>query len=189
MSVAEIKFGYEIYYMVSLHDITETANLRERLTTASPIDDLTGLYSKQGLLTLGDYNLKMADRMKKGMIFLMVDLDNLDRIREIKGQDEANNALIETADILRETFRQSDIVCRISDNKFVAIAIGASKGTENIIIGRLQKNIKLFDAKGRRQYKLLLNSVIIYYDPNNPCTVDELLNRADIMLIGRKKEG
>ncbi len=178
MSVAEIKLHGETFFMASMRDITELIQLRREKEEVPLIDDLTGLYNRRGLTTLAEYQIKMADRQRKGMLLLMFSLRNFQEIASSFGQSEANSALVEFADILRQTFRISDIIARIDENKFAAIAIGAQKNHTDILVVRFKSKLGLHNSQKGRKYKLLAYVGAAFYNPNAPCSIDELLAEA-----------
>jgi len=59
--------------------------------------------------TLSEHLLKTAKRQQKGLIMLYGDLDGLKGINDILGHQKGDWALIDIANILKETFRDSDM--------------------------------------------------------------------------------
>ncbi len=49
-------------------DISERKRMEEELRSLSLRDELTGLYNRRGFMTLAERELKMADRMKRGIL-------------------------------------------------------------------------------------------------------------------------
>lgn len=170
-----------------LRDITERKQAEEKLRSLSITDELTGLYNRRGFFTLAEQQLKLADRMKRGMLLLFADLDNLKWINDTFGHDEGDLALIEIANILKETFRKSDITARIGGDEFVVLAIEAHRNSANILTTRLQENLKAHNAKRGRGYELSLSMGIARYDPESPCPIDKLISLADKSMYQEKR--
>ena len=63
----------------------ERHQLQMALHAMSLIDELTGLYNRRGFLTLARQQLKMADRLRKRVSHIFVDLDGLKRINDTMG--------------------------------------------------------------------------------------------------------
>lgn len=150
-------------------------------------DDLTGIYNRRGFFTLVEHELKKAKRKKSGIFMLFADLDDLKKINDTWGHQEGDMALIETAGILRKNFRESDVVARIGGDEFVVFPVGTSGDCVSKILDRLQQAVDLNNAKSSRAYKLSLSAGIAYYDAENPCSIDELLARADKSMYERKR--
>lgn len=160
--------------------------LHEKLKEMSVTDELTGLYNRRGFFALAEHELKMASRMKRGIYLLFGDFDKLKKINDTFGHQEGDLALIRTADILRETFRESDIIARIGGDEFVVIPINADGNDVDIIIARLQKKLEVYNTKETGRCKLSLSIGITYYDPDHPCSIDELLGQADKSMYEQK---
>ncbi len=170
-----------------LRDVTERRHMEEELRSMSLRDELTGLYNRRGFITLAAQELKMADRLKRGIYILYADLDGLKAINDTLGHKEGDAALKETAVILSESFRNSDIIGRIGGDEFVIIPIGTAGDNLDIIISRLQKNIEMRNDKSDLKYKLSLSVGTAYYDPEHSVTIDELLTTADALMYSQKK--
>jgi diguanylate cyclase (GGDEF)-like protein len=158
-----------------------------RLHTLSITDELTGLYNRRGFFTLANNRLMLAKREEKGAMMLYADLDNLKEINDTLGHDEGDRLIRKTADILKSTYRTSDIIARIGGDEFVVFPIGADEDQAAKTAKRLQENIENFNAKYNKRYKLRLSIGIATYDPNSVQSVDELLAMADSLMYEHKK--
>lgn len=180
--------GDTVAVTVISKDITKRKHMEDELRTVSLTDELTGLYNRRGFLVLAEQHLKIANRDKKGIFMLYADLDGLKEINDKFGHREGDMMLSETAKILRDSYRESDIIARIGGDEFVVIPIGIVGNDTAIIIDRLQRKIDTYNSiNHRRGYKLEISAGLAYYDPKNPCNVDELLEKADSMMYEQKK--
>lgn len=151
------------------------------------IDELTGIYNRRGLLTLGEHYLKIVKRQKKGICMLYADFDGLKKINDTWGHHEGDAALIETADIFKNNLREADIIARISGDEFAAIPVGTTADSVDIVLARLKKAIEINNSKGAHAYRLSLSVGIAFYDPEHPCSIEELLVQADKSMYERKR--
>jgi len=149
-------------------------------------DELTGIYNRRGFFALVEYQFNMAKRSKTGLFMLYADLDNLKIINDTLGHQEGDRALIETADILRNNFRQSDIIARIGGDEFVVFPVGTSADCVDKILGRLEKALEAYNVENNSGYSLSISAGISFYDPELPCTIDDLLAAADRSMYERK---
>ncbi len=192
VSLNRIKIGSEFFLQVIVRDITIQKQAEEALKAMSLVDDLTGLYNRRGFLTLAGQELKVANRMKRGVFLLFTDLDDLKGINDTFGHVEGDQALKETARILKETFRDPDILARIGGDEFVVLAIeGASEVGPGLLVERLRKNLDDHNQKLIRAYRLSLSMGVVGYDPERPVPIDSLLIQADRLMYldkQRKKE-
>jgi len=188
MLVTETEIDGETIYVVSLRDITDLVMLREKLRTLSYTDDLTGLYNRRGFFIVAQQQMKIARRHKKGMLLFFIDLDRLKWINDTFGHLEGDQALIALANILKDTFRSSDIIARFSGDEFVAFAIETNSEGGDIIANRLQKNIDAYNKKEKLPYKISVGLGMASYDPEEPCSIYELITRADKLMYKQKQE-
>ncbi|MEW6419124.1 MAG: diguanylate cyclase [Nitrospirota bacterium] len=161
--------------------------LQEKIRAMSVTDELTGLYNRRGFFTLAERELKMANRHKRKMFFIYADLDNLKEINDTFGHLKGDMILIETAKILRETFREADIIARIGGDEFIVVLIETTEADAEIVISRLRENIDIHNKKRNLNYKFSISTGIACYDPESPSSIVELLNNADKSLYERKK--
>ncbi len=159
---------------------------QEEIRVLSFTDDLTGLYNRRGFFTLVEQQLKLFKRQMKGIYMLYADVDNLKEINDILGHKEGDMALIDVANILRKNYREADIIARIGGDEFVVIPVETTGDNIDIISSRLQKGLKIHNAEKNHKYKLAISVGIAYYNPENPCSVDELLVRADKAMYEQK---
>ena len=173
--------------LISCEDITERKQLEKKLHALSITDELTGLYNRRGFLTFTQQPLKLAERTKREMLLFFADLDRMKWINDTFGHQEGDNALIEVAMILKETFRESDIIGRMGGDEFAVLATEVSKSTPRILKERLRNCIDSRNRLTARHYKLSLSIGLVQYNPENPCSVDELIARADALMYEEKR--
>lgn len=161
--------------------------LQAKLIRMSVTDELTGLYNRRGLFTIADQQFKLANRLNEIIYVLYADMDNLKGINDRFGHEEGDRALMETASILRTTFRQSDIIARISGDEFIVIPIGTTDEGARIAVSRLSQNLASYNASGDRGYQLLFSVGIASYNPKSPSSIDEVLSEADKSMYEQKR--
>jgi diguanylate cyclase (GGDEF)-like protein len=152
---------------------------RVELQSLSLVDDLTGLYNKRGFILFAQQQLSLSVRAKRGMILFFIKLNGLKEIKDKSGHQSGDLALIETASILKEVFRDSDIVGRHAEDEFTAIAIESFDANNEIIITRLQDDLYSSNKQANRLYELSLSIGTAYYDTEELCSIEKLINRAE----------
>lgn len=90
-------------------------------------DELTGLTSKNGFLYLGDMALRLATRWNKPARLSVVNLTGYRILQDVYGSQARDLALIETADMLRDLFPDSDLLARTGPTQFSALSIGPTE--------------------------------------------------------------
>lgn len=175
--------------VVSLaQDITTRMEAEKKLRDLSLLDELTGLSNRRGFLTLGTQQVKIADRLRQGLALIYADLDKMKWINDTFGHKVGDQALIDAAFILKSSFRASDIVARLGGDEFVGLVLETADHTGEAIMSRLQENLNACNLQANRQYALSISFGITRYDPQNPCSLEELLERGDKVMYEQKKK-
>ena len=178
----------EIFQVVhTSRDFSERKLMEDKLYRMSVTDELTGLLNRRGFYTLCEQQLKLSKRQNKGIYLLYADLDNLKEINDTYGHYEGDTALKGAAAIIKECFRDADIIARIGGDEFVVVPIGSSGSNLEKIIERFLKNVENYNIKVQPAYKLSLSAGTAYYDLLNPCSIDDLLKQADKSMYENKK--
>jgi diguanylate cyclase (GGDEF)-like protein len=148
-------------------------------------DDLTCLYNRRGFFASATQQLKLAQRNGQNLLLLFCDVDNLKKINDTYGHQEGDLALLRTADALEESFRSSDILSRLGGDEFVVLATETSEQTQDVILRRLEKNLKKMSATEQR-YRLSLSIGVARFDPKHAVTLGELMVQADKAMYEKK---
>ena len=175
MRTIAIVWRNEVAYLIWLHNITGLVSIREELRGVYMIDELTGLFNRRAVLMLGEQQIKISNRTKRGIFFIQISLANFSDINNSYGPYAVDEALTDMAYILKDTFRKSDIIARFGDNKFIVLALEANKESGDTICSRFQHNIDVFNNKNKRKYKILIDFKRLYYDPDSRSSLDDIL--------------
>jgi two-component system, cell cycle response regulator len=162
-------------------------HLQERLREMSNSDELTGLYNRRGFYAIAQQQLKVANRAKGEVALLFADMDKFKSINDQWGHQKGDEALVSMADILKQTFRESDLIARISGDEFALLLIDIPEKNMSIVFNRLQKNIDAFNIHSGGMFNLSLSIGMSVYYHDRPCSVDELLRQADRRMYEQKQ--
>jgi diguanylate cyclase (GGDEF)-like protein len=159
----------------------------DELRALSLVDELTGLYNRRGFLTLATQQLKLCDRSMRPAMVIFVDLDGMKRINDELGHEYGDQALIETASVLRQCFRYSDVVARLGGDEFVVLAVEADPPTGDLVEARLYAKLDELNRRPGRAFELQFSVGIAGYDPSKSEMVEEVLARADALMYDAKR--
>jgi len=149
-------------------------------------DELTCLYNRRGFFAAAVQQLKVATRKEQSLLLLYCDVDNLKKINDSYGHREGDMALIRAADALEQAFRASDILARLGGDEFVVLAEASGK-TEELVLRRLEKNLKELNAEETR-YELTLSIGVARFDPKCAMPLGELMAQADEAMYEEKRK-
>ena len=175
------------FYVINMRDVTEHMRSLERLRSLSNVDPLTGLLNRRGFIAAAQKQLSLAQRTKREMLLIFLDLDNLKQINDSQGHIEGDQGLIEAALILQKTFRQPDILCRYGGDEFSVLALEAVGGSGDTISTRLKNNIEEHNSRKREGKQISMSLGIANFNPEMPIPIEELIERADLRMYEDKR--
>src|SRR6185437_13569342 len=93
-----------------------------------------------GFRTLAEHHLKLAHRTR-GLVVAVADVQSLAEINATHGRNEGDRALVAASQVLRETFRASDVIARIRDDDFAALMLDAADDSSDLVAPRLRERV------------------------------------------------
>lgn len=166
----------------------ERFRLNKRLMHMTITDDLTGLNNRRGFIALAEHQINSAKRTGTDLLVLFIDVDGLKLINDRYGHHIGDRTLVATAEILRTTFRESDILARIGGDEFAVLAVASRENNRVSIWERLDSKRKQFLANINESYDLSFSVGISEWKPDDPKNLDVLMNEADAAMYAQKLE-
>jgi len=150
-------------------------------------DELTRLYNLRGFSLLGDHVLNLAHRTQVPCSVLFVDVDNLKQINDSLGHAIGSAILVETAELLNKTFRETDVLGRIGGDEF-AVVCQCSHVTISIAANRLEAAAVNRNAQPGRAFPLSFSVGYSTADEHECQSLQELLSLADKAMYQDKRQ-
>ena len=172
----------------SVRHAIERHRLFSALRSLSLIDDLTGLYNRRGFTDLGEQYLKLARRSGRGVTMVYLDLDRFKTINDSLGHHVGDRALLKVADILRATFRRSDIIARLGGDEFGVLALEAADESSETLVERLRERVADFNSSSPDPYQLSVSLGMAQHDDDPRVRLEDLVAEADAAMY-REKHG
>jgi diguanylate cyclase (GGDEF)-like protein/PAS domain S-box-containing protein len=188
VSITIVSIKGERLQLVHWRDISEKKETERQLRELSLIDELTGLHNRRGFLALATQQIKVADRLGRGVILLYADLDDMKWINDTFGHKQGDIALKEAADILKASFRASDIVARIGGDEFVGFALESADDSGGSITSRLEENLRAHNLRAGLLHRLSLSFGTARYDVREPSTIEQLMEKGDKDMYRQKQQ-
>ncbi|HZI21801.1 MAG TPA: diguanylate cyclase [Gemmatimonadales bacterium] len=151
------------------------------------VDDLTGLYNRRGFLTLATRDLRLARGGGETLLVAFADLDDLKGVNDAAGHAMGDRALRDTAALLRQTFRDSDLVARIGGDEYAVLVRHAGPESAGTLTERLKRHLKDFNRRAGRPYQLSISLGFAAHKASTLGSVAGLLERADRALYRDKR--
>ncbi|MBN8218675.1 MAG: GGDEF domain-containing protein [Spirochaetes bacterium] len=162
------------------------AEHNQELSQQAHRDELTAVYNRRGFFDLAREALaRKAPAGMKRVVFLM-DLDGLKPINDLHGHKSGDVALLSAARLLREGFRQSDLVGRLGGDEFAVLTQVASLADLPLILERLAARAEAFNAGSGLPFRVGMSfGTAVHEDPRE--TLEQLLARSDAGLYAEKR--
>jgi diguanylate cyclase (GGDEF)-like protein len=161
-----------------------------RAEALSVTDDLTQLYNSRYLNDALRKETKRAMRSGWPLSLLFIDLDGFKRINDANGHLLGSRALIEAADVIRSSARETDIVARFGGDEFAILLPETGLEGAKSVARRLRDRIQRFAFLAERsQNNRLTASIGVATLPDVADTAEGLLQAADAAMYRVKKAG
>jgi diguanylate cyclase (GGDEF)-like protein/PAS domain S-box-containing protein len=161
----------------------EQAQTLERLAN---LDELTGLYNRRGLATVGERVLYEARRSGTPLGILFIDLDGLKTINDRFTHRAGDQALRAVATILQDATREVDVAARIGGDEFCLLASNATTKSIEALATRIDAAVGEHNREAANAYGVSVSIGRVLFDARSPGSVDDLVERADSAMYDRK---
>ena len=142
-------------------------------------DSFTGLYIRDGFLTLGKRAIETAKRRKSTLVLLCMRIDNLAALRAGHGPIAVESSLREVAALLAGGFRGTDIIARLGESQFAALAVDAAEPSAPVLCQRMEKRIAVFNRERGPRGPLELRICARCWSPKEAITFSEFLDSVE----------
>lgn len=164
-------------------DVTMERQLEEQILRNSNTDFLTGLYNRRSL-----YQYLHNNRNGRLLNLLYVDLDYFKHVNDTYGHKVGDDALILTAKVLRECFK-NEFIARIGGDEFLIVQLGEAQ--REALESKAQQLLdQLSDVFGSTENMDSLSASIgIVQNGAQDKDIDLLIQQSDAALYQAKESG
>lgn len=166
---------------------TRVVELQDELRRMGTADSLTRLMNRRGFLPTAEHHLEMAKRTYMPTALMFLDLDGLKRVNDSLGHAAGDGMITEAAYVMRQTFRASDLIARMGGDEFCVLFTTESEATANAAVMRLQEAVLQANAQEGRPFELSFSTGVAMFDPEQPCSLDQLMATADERMYVNKR--
>lgn len=176
-------------YVAIFSDISERKASEEKVLHLAYHDPLTGLPNRFAMHDKLTQAINFAKRNKKQLAVMLIDLDNFKTINDTLGHLTGDQLLVQVAQRICKSVRQSDLVVRLGGDEFVVILpdidspFDAAHVADNILLSVSQNY--LIDGHELRTSP----SIGICLYPDDAIDDQDLIKKADVAMYHAKSSG
>jgi diguanylate cyclase (GGDEF)-like protein/PAS domain S-box-containing protein len=124
-------------------DITDLKLGEEKLRYLSLHDPLTGLYNR---IYFEEEIRRMEKTRYETVGILSCDVDGLKLVNDTLGHDQGDRLLVAAARVIRESFREGDLVARIGGDEFAVVLPNTTEPSVDNACQRIQEAVATYNA-------------------------------------------
>jgi len=166
-------------------EISRRDQVEKEIRSISVTDVLTGMQNRRGFFMQAEQSFKMAQRQGLASALIFVDIDRLKTINDSLGHEMGDHLIQDSAQVLNDSFRASDVVARMGGDEFAAFTVDASH--PEAILARIQNKIERFNQQADRPYEISFSTGIVQCDPSSHLTLGDYLAMADEKMYVQKR--
>jgi diguanylate cyclase (GGDEF)-like protein/PAS domain S-box-containing protein len=177
-------------WVATFEDITEKQRTDAEILWLARHDALTGLLNRAVFTRELEEASERYARDGGGFTVIMLDLDRFKAVNDTHGHHAGDQLLIEVADRLKSSIRETDVLARLGGDEFAIIIDNAcdQQAAAVSLALRLIESIKHpFDLDGHPAH--VGASIGLAYAPGDGIDAEDLLIKADLALYTAKASG
>lgn len=168
----------------------DNALMFQRTQALSVTDDLTQLYNSRYLNQVLRRETKRASRSGRPLSLLFMDLDGFKSINDSHGHLYGSRALVEAADVVRKSARETDVCARFGGDEFAVVLPDTGCEGAYAVGERIRERIAAHAFLAEDGFRIRLTaSVGVATLPDVAASADELLKAADQAMYRVKDAG
>jgi diguanylate cyclase (GGDEF)-like protein len=161
---------------------------RRELQLLANRDDLTGLMNRRHFMESATTELRRAQRYGRPTAVALGDLDFFKSLNDTYGHGAGDAVLRTFAELLTESLRQSDLVCRYGGEEFAFLFPESTVGQAHILVERFREHCAAQEIRLPDGLLVRVTLSIGLADASN-CPIEVALQRADLALYEAKRLG
>ena len=175
--VEELRFVTRTYNMI----LQENKAANEKLSHEASHDALTGLFNR------GAYDLLMESADTEHMALMLIDVDYFKSVNDTYGHAVGDRVLRRVAEILRQSFRSVDILCRIGGDEFAVVMTRVDSSLSQLVLDKINQANETLQHPKDDLPPISLSVGVAFSDRKNPR--GDIFKDADTALYWVKEAG
>ncbi len=165
-----------------INDLIDLAKLAEReliATYQATLDELTSISNRRGFKELAEQAIRHCGFANIEYALIYFDLNGFKEINDRLGHSVGDRALQDFAELLRNNFRESDVVARVGGDEFVVLMSDCNQAYAEMVIERFSQTLSDYNERSTQEFILSMSAGVVVCKPTCSMSCDDLLDRAD----------
>jgi diguanylate cyclase (GGDEF)-like protein len=167
----------------------QQAETLKLLHMQSTTDPLTGLANRRYFLDQSELEIKKATRNGLPLSLIMIDLDRFKRINDNYGHQAGDHILQESALLLKNVCRETDLVSRFGGEEFLVLLPATDQEGAFILAEKIRSAFQGKTFRIQERHVRITASLGVSQWRSKERNTDGALKRADIALYAAKISG
>ncbi|MCR5748106.1 MAG: GGDEF domain-containing protein [Lachnospiraceae bacterium] len=160
----------------NVDDIVESAKEREELKALAETDSMTGILNRGS----GEQKMIVALASGKRGMFCIIDIDLFKSINDNFGHDVGDKVIRGIADIIKDEFRDRDIIFRLGGDEYAVFAFNVLDETRGkAILERVFRRVENLEIPELNAEKISVSAGATIVRPGESLTFEEVYKKAD----------
>ena len=171
----------------NIRKLTNMNNAIRELDRLYVIDQLTGIYNRNGFIRLADQIFRQCMRSGETLMIGFIDMDGLKYVNDNFGHDDGDFALKALADVISECCGSRMTCARFGGDEFIVIGCGITEEDAAQFERQFGERMKAFNAVSGKPYSVdaSIGTFLTKVEPE--MRLFELITQADTIMYEQKK--
>ena len=161
----------------------------QKIHDSSIHDGLTGVLNRNAFDERMEEEMNRANRTQQSLAIIMFDLDKFKRINDNYGHPYGDYVIKSTAQILKDSVRNIDVVARYGGEEFIIILVDTDVSKCRHVAERMVENISKFDFDYNDVKVRMTISAGMAEFPADTDKIESLIDKADKAMYESKRKG
>lgn len=169
--------------LIGMTDITNLKEAEKELFKHATLDVLTGVMNRRAGLDLLKHHLK-----KEEFILCFIDINHLKKVNDHKGHTAGDELIKTVCEVINNKIDFNDILFRLGGDEFVLIFLHKTVDEVEQVWHTIEQELEAISNSPKTQYPISASHGLYHYYPDNPVTVEEMIEMADMEMYKEKFE-
>lgn len=159
----------------------------EHIRSLALTDELTGLFNRRGMNTLGEQRIRDARRFNQEIGIIYMDIDNLKQTNDTYGHDAGDEGICRLAALLKSNTRDADLIARMGGDEFVLMLLASDPLFIPTFCARMVEEYAAVTDNDESLRSLGISYGYKFFPANSVLSLNEMIDQADLLMYQQKQ--